>query len=93
MCANHTVMGKQMCPYLASGAQSTMHIDFSMIIAIIILVNHGDLQVCAVGKPMCLLFEFMGRGDLSNYLRFLIIVIAIIIIIIIIIFIIIVIKI
>jgi len=25
--------------------------------------------VCAVGKPMCLLFEFMGRGDLSNYLR------------------------
>ena len=26
-------------------------------------------QVCAVGKPMCLLFEFMGRGDLSNYLR------------------------
>ena len=77
-----------MCPYLASGTQSAMHIDFSMIIAIImiiaimILVNHGDLQVCAVGKPMCLLFEFMGRGDLSNYLRFLIIIIIIITIII-----------
>ena len=25
--------------------------------------------VCALGKPMCLLFEFMGRGDLANYLR------------------------
>ena len=25
--------------------------------------------VCAVGKPMCLLFEFMARGDLPNYLR------------------------
>ena len=25
--------------------------------------------VCALGKPMCLLFEFMARGDLANYLR------------------------
>jgi hypothetical protein len=25
--------------------------------------------VCALGKPMCLLFEFMARGDLSTYLR------------------------
>ena len=29
----------------------------------------SPVQVCAVGKPMCLLFEFMARGDLSNYLR------------------------
>lgn len=27
------------------------------------------LGVCAVGKPMCLLFEFMGRGDLNEFLR------------------------
>lgn len=27
------------------------------------------LGVCALGKPMCLLFEFMARGDLSSYLR------------------------
>ena len=27
------------------------------------------LGVCAIGKPMCLLFEFMSRGDLSTYLR------------------------
>ena len=27
------------------------------------------LGVCALGKPMCLLFEFMSRGDLSSYLR------------------------
>ena len=27
------------------------------------------LGVCAIGKPMCLLFEFMSRGDLSAYLR------------------------
>lgn len=27
------------------------------------------LGVCAIGKPMCLLFEYMGRGDLNNFLR------------------------
>lgn len=27
------------------------------------------LGVCAVGKPMCLLFEYMGRGDLNEFLR------------------------
>ena len=27
------------------------------------------LGVCAIGRPMCLLFEFMARGDLSSYLR------------------------
>ena len=27
------------------------------------------LGVCAIRKPMCLLFEFMSRGDLSSYLR------------------------
>lgn len=27
------------------------------------------LAVCAIGKPMCLLFEFMGKGDLNEYLR------------------------
>ena len=27
------------------------------------------LGVCAIGKPMCLLFEFMSKGDLNAYLR------------------------
>ncbi|CAG2171623.1 unnamed protein product, partial [Oppiella nova] len=27
------------------------------------------LGVCAVGKPMCLLIEYMGRGDLNEFLR------------------------
>jgi receptor tyrosine kinase len=27
------------------------------------------LGVCAIGRPMCLLFEYMSRGDLSVYLR------------------------
>ena len=27
------------------------------------------LGVCAIGRPMCLLFEYMSRGDLSTYLR------------------------
>lgn len=27
------------------------------------------LGVCAIGKPMCLLFEFMSKGDLNSYLR------------------------
>uniref|UniRef100_A0A0K2T6A4 receptor protein-tyrosine kinase n=1 Tax=Lepeophtheirus salmonis TaxID=72036 RepID=A0A0K2T6A4_LEPSM len=25
--------------------------------------------VCAIGKPMCLLFEYMAKGDLNSYLR------------------------
>ena len=27
------------------------------------------LGVCAIGKPMCLLFEYMSKGDLNAYLR------------------------
>lgn len=27
------------------------------------------LGVCAMGRPMCLLFEYMGRGDLNEFLR------------------------
>ncbi|XP_059469753.1 tyrosine-protein kinase transmembrane receptor Ror2-like [Neocloeon triangulifer] len=27
------------------------------------------LGVCAIGRPMCLLFEYMGRGDLNEFLR------------------------
>ncbi|CAG0892811.1 unnamed protein product [Cyprideis torosa] len=27
------------------------------------------LGVCAIGRPMCLLFEYMGRGDLNRFLR------------------------
>ena len=27
------------------------------------------LGVCAIGKPMCLIFEYMGKGDLNNFLR------------------------
>ena len=27
------------------------------------------LGVCAIGRPMCLLFEFMSKGDLNAYLR------------------------
>lgn len=28
------------------------------------------LGVCAMGRPMCLLFEYMGRGDLNEFLRY-----------------------
>ena len=27
------------------------------------------LAVCAIGRPMCLIFEYMGRGDLNEFLR------------------------
>ncbi|GAB6022338.1 hypothetical protein CHUAL_006459 [Chamberlinius hualienensis] len=27
------------------------------------------LGVCAIGRPMCLLFEYMGKGDLNEFLR------------------------
>jgi receptor tyrosine kinase len=47
--------------------------DFEREACILAEFDHPNivklLAVCAIGKPMCLLFEFMARGDLSSYLR------------------------
>jgi len=58
---------------LKEEASEDMASDFEREAMILSEFDHPNIVklygVCAVGKPMCLLFEFMGRGDLSNYLR------------------------
>ena len=50
-----------------------MQTDFEREALILSEFDHPNIVklfgVCAMGKPMCLLFEFMARGDLANYLR------------------------
>ena len=47
--------------------------DFEREASILSEFDHPNivklLGVCAIGRPMCLLFEYMARGDLSSYLR------------------------
>eukprot|EP00092_Neocalanus_flemingeri_P007963 GFUD01008591.1.p1 GENE.GFUD01008591.1~~GFUD01008591.1.p1 ORF type:complete len:925 (+),score=155.82 GFUD01008591.1:42-2816(+) len=58
---------------LKEEATDDMQADFEREALILSEFDHPNIVklygVCAVGKPMCLLFEFMARGDLSNYLR------------------------
>ena len=58
---------------LKEEATEDMAADFEMEAMILSEFDHSNIVklygVCAVGKPMCLLFEFMARGDLSKYLR------------------------
>eukprot|EP00090_Calanus_glacialis_P001913 TRINITY_DN11429_c0_g1_i1.p1 TRINITY_DN11429_c0_g1~~TRINITY_DN11429_c0_g1_i1.p1 ORF type:complete len:925 (-),score=149.21 TRINITY_DN11429_c0_g1_i1:197-2971(-) len=58
---------------LKEEATDDMAADFEREAMILSEFDHPNIVklygVCAVGKPMCLLFEFMARGDLSNYLR------------------------
>jgi len=58
---------------LKEEATEDMAADFEREALILSEFDHPNIVklygICAVGKPMCLLFEFMGRGDLSNYLR------------------------
>jgi len=58
---------------LKEEASEDMAADFEKEALILSEFDHPNIVklygVCAVGKPMCLLFEFMARGDLSNYLR------------------------
>jgi hypothetical protein len=58
---------------LKEEATEDMATDFEREAMILSEFDHPNIVrlygVCALGKPMCLLFEFMSRGDLSNYLR------------------------
>ena len=58
---------------LKEDATDDMQSDFEREALILSEFDHPNIVklfgVCALGKPMCLLFEFMGRGDLANYLR------------------------
>jgi len=58
---------------LKDEATEDMTLDFEREANLLAEFDHPHivklLGVCAVGKPMCLLFEYMAQGDLSNYLR------------------------
>lgn len=58
---------------LKEEASNDLQVDFEREACLLSEFDHPNivklLGVCALGKPMCLLFEFMGRGDLNEFLR------------------------
>ncbi|XP_078070175.1 muscle, skeletal receptor tyrosine-protein kinase [Mustelus asterias] len=58
---------------LKEEASPDMQADFQREAALMAEFDHPNivklLGVCAIGKPMCLLFEYMAHGDLNEYLR------------------------
>lgn len=58
---------------LKEDASNDLQSDFEREASLMAEFNHANivkfLGVCAIGKPMCLLFEFMSKGDLNDYLR------------------------
>uniref|UniRef100_A0A3B3DVC6 receptor protein-tyrosine kinase n=1 Tax=Oryzias melastigma TaxID=30732 RepID=A0A3B3DVC6_ORYME len=58
---------------LKEEASADMQNDFQREAALMAEFDHPNivklLGVCAVGKPMCLLFEYMANGDLNEFLR------------------------
>uniref|UniRef100_A0A673ZCJ7 receptor protein-tyrosine kinase n=1 Tax=Salmo trutta TaxID=8032 RepID=A0A673ZCJ7_SALTR len=58
---------------LKEEASADMQNDFQREAALMAEFDHPNivrlLGVCAVGKPMCLMFEYMSYGDLNEYLR------------------------
>jgi len=58
---------------LKDEATDDMQTDFEREACLMAEFDHPNIvklvAVCAIGKPMCLLFEFMGRGDLNEFLR------------------------
>lgn len=58
---------------LKDDASQDMLVDFEREACLLAEFDHPNivklLGVCAIGHPMCLLFEFMARGDLNEFLR------------------------
>ncbi|XP_072904686.1 muscle, skeletal receptor tyrosine-protein kinase isoform X2 [Hemitrygon akajei] len=58
---------------LKEEASPDMQADFQREATLMAEFDHPNivklLGVCAIGKPMCLLFEYMAYGDLNEYLR------------------------
>ncbi|CAL8318162.1 unnamed protein product [Lota lota] len=67
---NFTMVAVKM---LKEEASSDMQKDFQREAALMAQFLHPNivrlLGVCAVGKPMCLMFEYMAHGDLNEFLR------------------------
>lgn len=58
---------------LKDEASQDLQVDFEREACLLAEFDHPNivklLGVCAIGKPMCLLFEFMAKGDLNDFLR------------------------
>ncbi|GAB0095531.1 Tyrosine-protein kinase receptor [Sergentomyia squamirostris] len=58
---------------LKDDATSDLQVDFEREACLLAEFDHPNivklLGVCALGRPMCLLFEYMARGDLNEFLR------------------------
>ncbi|KAG0410583.1 hypothetical protein HPB47_012298 [Ixodes persulcatus] len=58
---------------LKEEASEDLQSDFEREACLMAEFDHPNivklLGVCAIGSPMCLLFEYMGKGDLNEYLR------------------------
>ncbi|BFG04312.1 tyrosine-protein kinase transmembrane receptor Ror2 [Drosophila madeirensis] len=58
---------------LKDDASDQMQMDFEREACLLAEFEHPNivklLGVCALGRPMCLLFEYMAPGDLSEFLR------------------------
>lgn len=58
---------------LKDDASQDLQVDFEREAMLLAEFDHPNivklLGVCALGRPMCLLFEFMDRGDLNEFLR------------------------
>lgn len=58
---------------LKEDASEDMQDDFEKEACLLAEFDHPNivklLGVCAMGRPMCLLFEYMGKGDLNEFLR------------------------
>lgn len=58
---------------LKEDASDDLQADFEREASLMAEFDHPNivklLGICAIGKPMCLLFEYMTKGDLNDYLR------------------------
>ena len=58
---------------LKEEASDDLLVDFEREACLLSEFDHPNivklLGVCALGRPMCLLFEYMARGDLNEFLR------------------------
>lgn len=58
---------------LKDDATEDLQDDFEKEACLLAEFDHPNivklLGICAIGRPMCLLFEYMARGDLNEYLR------------------------
>lgn len=58
---------------LKDEASQDLQLDFEREAMLLAEFDHPNivklLGVCALGRPMCLLFEYMAKGDLNEFLR------------------------